>query len=333
MKAYAMSSETRTELNTLVAGAANESSGTVAHERLIEKVAVLPPNAIFEVEDLVGFALALVTEQREQRAAWFRRVPVWDGRVKADHAPVLMMSKSGYVRQAALTALTYLPDTGFFVAALVWRLNDWVQQVRRAAEDCAERILPQMSAQAIVAAAPFLLERMSTWGRWGSPPEIVIRTIARPDCTAELLVQFARSAKMSAGALRAAMRLALLDDHILALSRTAVRPEFRATLLTAMLDGEVTWVTHYERQWVDKRYGIMRRIPVLGRRRLSQPESVEALIRQGAKDQSPLVRRAAASGLVKHAAVLPDIGQLMALFAADKSPSVRWRMDYLARRE
>jgi hypothetical protein len=244
-----------------------------------------------------------------------------------------MMSKSGYVRQAALTALTRLPDTGFFVAALVWRLNDWVQPVRRAAEDCAERILPQMSAQAIVAAAPFLLERMSTWGRWGSPPEIVIRTIARPDCTAELLVQFARSAKMSAGALRAAMRLAILDGHILALSRTAVRPEFRAILLKSLLDGEVTWVTHYERQWVNKQYGITRRVPVLGRRRLSQPDSVEALIRQGAKDQSPLVRRAAASGLVKHAAVLPDIGELMALFAADKSPSVRWRMDYLARRE
>jgi hypothetical protein len=67
MKPYAMSSEIRTELNTLVAGAANESFGTVAHERLIEKVSVLPPNAIFEVEDLVGFALALVTERR---AAW-----------------------------------------------------------------------------------------------------------------------------------------------------------------------------------------------------------------------------------------------------------------------
>ena len=38
-----------------------------------------------------------------------------------------------------------------------------------------------------------------------------------------------------------------------------------------------------------------RRVPVLGRRRLSQPDSVEAQIRQGAKDQSPLVRRAFAA--------------------------------------
>jgi len=190
-----------------------------------------------------------------------------------------------------------------------------------------------MSVQAIVGAAPFLLERLSTWRRWGEPPGLVLRTIGRPDCTAELVAQFAKSAEISAGALRAAMRIGLLDDHIMALSRTAVRPEFRAVLLKAMLDREVTWVTHYERQWVDKRYGITRRVPVLGRRRLHPPVSVDALIRQGAEDQNPLVRRAAANGLVKNAADLPHVEQLMGLFAADKSPSVRWRMDYLARRE
>lgn len=61
-----------------------------------------------------------------------------------------MLNKSGNVRQAALSVLTQSPDTAFFVAALVWRLNDWVQPVRRSAEDCANRVLPQMSVQAIV---------------------------------------------------------------------------------------------------------------------------------------------------------------------------------------
>ena len=282
MKPDAISSEDRAELSTLVADAANESSGTVAHERLIKRVSVLPPKAIFEVEDLVGhLPLALVTEQR---AYWSRRgVPVLDGRIEPDHAPVLMMSKSGYVRQAALSVLTRLPDTPFFVAALVWRLNDWVQPVRRVAGDCAERLLPQVSSQAIVGAAPFLLERIPTWGRWQSLPDIVLRAFDRPECTAELVLQFARSAEISAGALRTAMRLALLDNHIVALSQTAKRPEYRAVLLKAMIDGEVTWVAHYERQWVDKRYGINRRVPVLGRRQLQRQAPVDALIRQGAK--------------------------------------------------
>src|SRR6185295_2181625 len=331
MKPYVISSELRFELSTLIAGAANESS--IALERLIEKVSVLPPKAIFEVEDLVRRLPNALVVAAEQRATWFRRVPVWNDWIEPDHAPVLMMSKSGYVRQAALSALTQLPDTPFFVAALVWRLNDWVQPVRHAARAGAERLLPQMSARAIVGAAPFLLERLPTWGRWQSPPDIVLRTLGRPECTAELVLQFARSAEISAGALHTAMRLAIFDNHILALSQTAMRPEFRAVLLKAMLDGEVTWVAHYERQWVDKRYGITRRVPVLARRPLQRQAPVNALIRQGAKDRSALVRRVAASGLVKHAADLVDTEQLMALFAADQSPSVRWRIEYLARRE
>lgn len=52
MKPHVISSELRAELSRLIAGAANGSS--VALERLIERVSVLPPKAIFEVEDLVG---------------------------------------------------------------------------------------------------------------------------------------------------------------------------------------------------------------------------------------------------------------------------------------
>jgi hypothetical protein len=73
MKPYVISSELRVELSTLIAGAANESS--IALERLIEKVSVLPPKAIFEVEDLVGRLPNALVVAAEQRAAWFRRVP------------------------------------------------------------------------------------------------------------------------------------------------------------------------------------------------------------------------------------------------------------------
>jgi hypothetical protein len=112
-----------------------------------------------------------------------------------------------------------------------------------------------------------------------------------------------------------------------------MRPEFRAVALKAMLNGEFMWVTHYERQWVDKRYGITRRVPVLARRTIRRPAPVDVLIRQGAADRSPLVRRAAAYGLVKHAMSLRNIKPLMTSFDGDKSPSVRWCVEYLARRQ
>jgi HEAT repeat protein len=75
--------------------------------------------------------------------------------------------------------------------------------------------------------------------------------------------------------------------------------------------------------------------PILGRRAVRRPVSVQydidMLIRQGAADRSPLVRRAAADGLVQHAGSLTNVRSLMTLFDGEKSPSVRWRIEYLAR--
>jgi hypothetical protein len=161
----------------------------------------------------------------------------------------------------------------------------------------------------------------------------VLDTLTRPDCVAELVVQFAKTAEIPAGAFRTALRFGLLDNHLLSMSRTAMRPEFRAVALKAMLNSEFVWVTHYERQWVDKRYGITKRVPVLARRTIPRPAPVDDLIRQGAADRSPSVRRAAAHGLVQHAASLRNIKQLMTLFDDDRSPSVRWCIEYLARRQ
>jgi hypothetical protein len=149
----------------------------------------------------------------------------------------------------------------------------------------------------------------------------------------ELVVQFAKTAEISAGALRGALRFGLLDNHLLSVSRTAKRPEFRAIALKAIINSEVTWVAHYERRWVDKTYGITRRVPILARRAIPQPAPLDVLIRQGAADRSPLVRRVAAHCLVQHAASLTDIKQLMTLFDSDRSPSVRWDIEYLAQRQ
>lgn len=302
----------------------------VSIHQTVAKLSMLSPRAIYEVERLVGSV--------PPRQGWLWFCPATNRDVEIDpiHAPVLMFSRNGYVREAALKAVNQLPDTPFFLAALVWRLNDWVEPVRRAAEGCAKRELPRFSTRTVVGAAPFLLERMHLWSRWGLPPAIILDVLARPECVHGLIVQFARTAEISATALRCAMRFGLLDNHLLWMSREAKRPEFRAIALKAIINREVTWVTHYERQWVDKPYGITRRIPILGRHAIPRPssnwrEDVDVLIRQGAADRSPLVRRAAADGLVQHAGRLTNIRSLMTLFDGEKSASVRWRIEYLAR--
>lgn len=107
-------------------------------------------------------------------------------------APVLMFNMNGYIRETVLKTIHPLPDTPFFFflfRSTCVALNDWVEPVRRAAEECANRELPRLSTRTIVQTAPFLLERMAYWGRWGSPPAIVLDTLARPDCVHELVVE------------------------------------------------------------------------------------------------------------------------------------------------
>jgi hypothetical protein len=318
-----------TDLDELVRLVA-DARDPVLVDRLISKVSMLSPQAIYEVENVVGCFPRVIAHRLS--LSWFWRTA--DSILKIDpiYAPVLMFNRSGHAREAALKAIKQLPDTSFFLAALVWRLNDWVEPVRRAAAECANRELPRLSIGTIVGAAPFLLERMPYWRRWSSPPAIVLDTLARPDCLDELVGKFASTVEISAAALSTALRYGLLDNHLLSMSRTARRPEFRAMVLKTMLDSEVTWVTRYERQWVDKRYGITRRVPVLGRRSIVRPAPLHTLFRQGATDRSPLVRRVAAHGLVQHATSLGDIEPFIRLFDNDKSPSVRWNIEYLMRR-
>jgi hypothetical protein len=63
-----------------------------------------------------------------------------------DYAWLFLFHGNGYVREAALDAINDPPSSPFFFAALTWRLNDWVWQVREAAAECASRVLPRMDA-------------------------------------------------------------------------------------------------------------------------------------------------------------------------------------------
>jgi hypothetical protein len=323
-----LSSTAYNELCRLV----TDASDTTGLQRLATQISALPPATVHDVETVLRCLPHI--PMRKWGGLWLPATyySALATEIAAPDAPALMFSHSGIVREAALKALDPLPDTPFFLAALAWRLNDWAEPVRRAAEDCISREAPRLSTGTVAGAAPFLLERMLHWGRWRSPPPVLLDALARPDAMDGLVDLFATTADMPASVLRGALRLGLLDNHLLAVSRTAVRPELRAVALRAMLNGEAAWVTHYERTWEDKRYGRTRRVPVLARRQVPQPAALDALIRQGAADRSPLVRRAAANGLVQHAAGLGDIQPLISLFDGEKSPSVRWYITYLAER-
>src|SRR3954447_19748412 len=58
-----------------------------------------------------------------------------------DFAWLFLFHPSGHLREAALDCINSPPTSPFFFSSLAWRLNDWVQPVRQAAERCAERVL------------------------------------------------------------------------------------------------------------------------------------------------------------------------------------------------
>lgn len=251
---------------------------------------------------------------------------------------LFLFHPDGYVREAALRAWEGPARTGFEIAAIAYRLNDWVLPVRSAAQDCAARVFPEAEAGRAVEALLFLLQRMPEWQRWqglqAEPPEnggVLGDLMARPDVCARLAehLRLARTGP-TARLLQRAARWPGLDPALPDLARHAFLPSVRACALRFLIEERATWPEGTRREWVDKTYGLARRVRVIGERRLVRTSDLETLIAMGAGDRSGLVRRVAADGLAVHRAALGErMNALVERLADDTSPSVRWRAAFI----
>lgn len=251
---------------------------------------------------------------------------------------LFLFHPDGYVREAALRAWEGPARTGFEIAAIAYRLNDWVLPVRSAAQDCAARVFPEAEAGRAVEALLFLLQRMPEWQRWqglqAEPPEnggVLNDLMARPDVCARLAehLRLARTGP-TARLLQRAARWPGLDPALPDLARRAFLPSVRACALRFLIEERATWPEGTRREWVDKTYGLARRVRVIGERRLVRTSDLETLIAMGAGDRSGLVRRVAADGLAVHRAALGErMNALVERLADDTSPSVRWRAAFI----
>ncbi|MGG6895901.1 hypothetical protein [Rhizobium sp. BR 315] len=100
---------------------------------------------------------------------------------------VYIFHGDGYLREAFLNKIKGGLQSPFLVAAVMWRMNDWVGPVRTAAFFCAQRVFPLTQPDIIARAALDLFGRQRGWQRWGKPERSMIEQLyARPDITAEL---------------------------------------------------------------------------------------------------------------------------------------------------
>jgi hypothetical protein len=251
----------------------------------------------------------------------------------AGYAWLFLFHFDGYVRQAALDSINDAPTSSFFLAALALRLNDWARPVRQAAQRCAERVLRRTSAEIAVGASLYLLDRRIVWGRWSNEAKVLDHVFERKDVMAGIAAQLAlRPTGPLASHLRHALRHPSIDEHLGRLAATAVQPSVRALAYRTLISGKATWPMGYEWAWIDKVYGLRRRVPKLGTRDIARSApAVADLIREAFHDKSAFVRKVAADALIAAGSILQDQAALIASLAEDPSPAVRERADFMRR--
>ncbi|WP_316014243.1 hypothetical protein [Roseobacter sp. HKCCA0434] len=245
-----------------------------------------------------------------------------------------MFHGSGYLRQAAMEALPTSPDSPFEVAAVVYRMNDWVENVRAASRVYAKKFLPSSDARTISEAAFFLIHQATLFGRWtDTSRSVVLENIYREDVLARLKEQFlaARSGKIGRS-LSLILRRSDFDGYLRDLVMDADSPIVRAIAADTLLTKRARWHVGHRREWVNKALGVARRVPTFESRVVTIDIPVMDVLTAAMNDKSAQVRRTAADYLVANRySLTPEMMVFRDRLSTDKSPAIRFRMDFLNR--
>ncbi len=248
----------------------------------------------------------------------------------ANLARLLLHDPDGRIREAAVRAApTTAPDAAL-LAVLLARANDWVEPVRTAALARLGEAVPEADAETIARMLPTLLHQVPTWQRGGEAATELFRSHpAWPDAVDRLMLTHVNGPL--ARHLRTLLRGPQCDGR-LPLYATSARSAFvRAVAAEVVLTGEARWSEGIELVWVDKSMGIKKRQPRIASRKVSVAgKDVAAVLASAARDRSAVVRRAAADDLVTHGPASNE--EIADILASDSAPSVRFRMDYFARK-
>lgn len=253
-------------------------------------------------------------------------------KINPDYAWLFLFHPNGHIREAALRHINAPPRSPFFLSALAWRLNDWVGQVRWAAKYCIERIGAGVSPEIAAETGLYLLSRRLIWGRWRDEAETLNRILAREDVIAAIADRLrTRTNGPMAACLRNALQHPGIDRHLPILAAQAIQPAVRAIAYQSLISGKARWQTGYDWIWVDRVYGLRKRIPTFESRELLRDHAAATYIANGLLDKSAFVRKIVADAMIVARPQLTHESDLVALIADDRSPAVRSRADFMLR--
>lgn len=264
------------------------------------------------------------------------RGAVFDG-LKTDPsiAWTVLQHPDGYLREAALKALTGPITLSSELLGIAERLNDWVPEVRAAALDATQRLFPTAGPDVVEEAAPYLLSRWGAWQRWDSDgvaavdalvgqPEIINRIIHSLENKRSRIVswQFVHL-----------LRHDWIDAYLPHLAQFAVQPPVRKLAFATVLQGEAKWRSRFVRSAEEIKYSIDKSTVVFESRPLAASVDRTVLVERGLRDRFAAVRWLAAGALVENLVEISDRERTITRLLTDKSHSVRERGKFLARRE
>lgn len=249
-----------------------------------------------------------------------------------ESAWVFCFDGNGYARANAIRRLTLPPQSPGRLLALLLRLNDWVPDVRQAAEEKAQELLPQTRPELIADASEYLLALRFKGGRWKPEGALIDTAISRPDVVDRLVEKYMATTRDGHGRdLRFLLRYPAFDDHLRPLAERAKSGPVRAVAYRALLTGAASWPVGYDRFWVDRVFNLSRRIVRMETRTLPATD-LNPLLHQAVRDSSVAVRRAAADALVANPAAFLDVEALAVHLSKDRNSTVRSRADFVLQR-
>ena len=246
---------------------------------------------------------------------------------------------SGYHREAALRRIESVDAAPLLLALVLWRMNDWVPHVRRAADLCLQRVIGEFDAAALKPLVPVLALRVPSWGRHRQGAEGLLSAptglpgILRdePGRSAVLDYVLETAAGPVAKVLRRALTTGGFDADLPRIARDARNGGARQIAVETLLSGRAVWSRGYGRQWVDKTQGESRRVPLLEVRRLDLTVDRDAILTSALADPFARVRLSAVWAMTRDG-VPPAVGPLLPALRSDKSRSVREAVDFLNRK-
>ena len=240
-----------------------------------------------------------------------------------------VFSWDGYSREKSLRSLNGPAPNSFFIALSLRRLNDWVPEVRAAAREQLPPIIERSSPTHIVDALSATLGNWESWGRMKEPDKEALFQILVSEHTFEAFIHHISSSTSGpmASILSQLGRSATTDRYLSEIAKNAIQPSVRAKAYRSQLEGKMKWLEGREWKWIDKRYGIRRRVPKLSERTLTENTPFKETLHAASADDSSIVRRVAAELLIRNLEVLGTESSLAYArdFASNSSSSVSER--------